>query len=69
MKDDFIWVKANSDLDPGLKSFYRQEGFPMIVLTDSQGNIVQKTEGYKDAVSLLADLDQIRKLHTAKADH
>lgn len=67
LKDEFVWVKANSDLDQGLKSFYRQEGFPMMVFIDAKGNIVKKLEGFKDADGFLAELKQVTDLEKAEA--
>ena len=58
-KDDFIWVRADSDKDPSLKTFYKQDGFPMIVLTDGTGTILKKMEGFKDAEQLAAELKKI----------
>ncbi|MBU1194397.1 MAG: FKBP-type peptidyl-prolyl cis-trans isomerase [Proteobacteria bacterium] len=63
-KDDFVWVKANSDKDQTLKALYSQEGFPMIVFTDAKGKILWKAEGYKDAETLLAELDRVMNLNT-----
>lgn len=59
LKDEFIWVKANSDVDKSLKSFYGQKSFPMIVLADSKGAVLKKIDGYKDAPSLLKELESI----------
>ena len=67
LKDRLVFVKANSDLDPGLKSFYRQEGFPMLVFLDAKGNMVKKMEGFKDADGLLAELEQLTDLKPVQA--
>ena len=68
LKDQFVWVKANSDEDESLKAFYGHTGFPMIVLADDMGNIFQKTEGFKDADAFLADLEQMMNPTLAEAD-
>ncbi|MCM2286024.1 MAG: thioredoxin family protein [Desulfobacula sp.] len=67
LKDRLVFVKANSDLDQGLKSFYRQEGFPMMVFMDAKGNMVKKLEGFKDADGFLAEMEQIKDLERAEA--
>lgn len=69
LKDEFVWVKADSDKDPGLKAFYKQEGYPMIVLTDDKGKILKKSEGYKDAEHFLLDLEKVMGLKLAKNDN
>ncbi|MFH2090810.1 MAG: thioredoxin family protein [Pseudomonadota bacterium] len=69
LKDDFVWVKANSDEDQSLKSFYQQDGFPMIVLTDCTGNIIKKLDGFKDADHLLNELEQVMALKKSAADN
>nr|NJM04438.1 thioredoxin fold domain-containing protein [Desulfobacula sp.] len=67
LKDEFVWVKANSDLDKGLKSFYKQAGFPMLVFLDDKGNMVKKLEGFKDADSLLFELETMLNPNGIKA--
>lgn len=62
LSDRFVWVKANSDEDRSLKALYRQDGFPMIVLTNYKGRIIKKMEGFRDADSLLAELEQLMDL-------
>lgn len=57
--DDFVWVRANSDKDTSLKSLYHQEAFPMIVLTDKNGIVVKKVEGFKDPDAFLALLKEV----------
>ena len=69
LKDKFVWVKANSDKDPSLKAFYQQRGFPMVVITDHQGNILKKEEGYKDAAAMAAELARILNLKPADAQN
>ncbi len=67
-KDEFVWVKANSDQDRSLKDLYGQEGFPMVVLTDSKGSVYKKMEGFKDAESLMSELEQMITRNQSKAD-
>lgn len=68
LADQFVWMKINSDLDQSLKEFYGQEGFPMIVLSDYNGKILNKMEGFKSADNLLPDLEKILNTDTAKAE-
>lgn len=68
LADKFVWVKANSDIDQSLKEFYRQDGFPMIVLSDYQGKILKKMEGFKSADKLLPELEKILNLDLATAE-
>ena len=68
LADQFVWIKANSDADQSLKEFYAQEGFPMIVLSDYQGKILKKMEGFKSADKLLPELEMILNTDVAKAD-
>ena len=68
LADQFVWIKANSDEDQSLKEFYRQEGFPMIVLSDYHGKILKKMDGFKSADNLLPELEKILNTDVAKAD-
>jgi thioredoxin-related protein len=68
LADQFVWIKANSDADQSLKEFYGQEGFPMIVLSDYQGKILKKMEGFKSADKLLPELEMILNTDVAEAD-
>ncbi|WP_320044884.1 thioredoxin fold domain-containing protein [uncultured Desulfobacter sp.] len=68
LADQFVWIKANSDVDQSLKEFYGQEGFPMIVLSDYHGKILKKMEGFKSADNLLPELEKILNTDVAKAD-
>ncbi len=68
LADQFVWIKANSDADQSLKEFYGQDGFPLIVLSDYQGKILKKMEGFKSADKLLPELEMILNTDVAKAD-
>nr|WP_319493789.1 thioredoxin family protein [uncultured Desulfobacter sp.] len=68
LKDDFVWVRANSDKDDSLQELYKQDGFPMIVLLDEAGKVVRKISGFKDATALLPELKQMMNLKPAEAD-
>ena len=68
LAEQFVWIKANSDSDQSLKEFYEQEGFPMIVLSDYHGRILNKMEGFKSADNLLPELEKILNTDISKAD-
>ena len=55
--DDFVWVKVNSNIEKEYKEFYEQDGFPMIVLAKSDGEIFKKIGGFKDGPTLAKELD------------
>lgn len=60
-RDHFVWTKVDSDKDQSVKELYGQEGFPMIVITDSEGNIEKKIDGYKDADAFRKELKAMMK--------
>nr|WP_319395363.1 thioredoxin family protein [uncultured Desulfobacter sp.] len=68
LKDEFIWVKANSDKDESLMARYGQDGFPMIVLLDDKGTVIKKISGFKAAPQLLPELKQMINHDSVKAD-
>lgn len=68
LKNEFVWVKANSDTDRSLKDFYKQDGFPMIVLTDYNGFVLKTIDGFRDARNLLPELERIMIKNSVKAD-
>lgn len=57
LKDGFVWLKVNTSEKEDLYALYEQKGYPMIVLLDSEGSIVKKIDGFKDANGLLAVLN------------
>ncbi len=50
--DRFVWVKLNSGRYQNFKSMFGQEGFPMTVLLDQQGQLIEKQEGYQEVYPL-----------------
>jgi FKBP-type peptidyl-prolyl cis-trans isomerase 2 len=54
---DFEWVRADSWAEPDLKDYYGQTGFPMIVLMDGTGEIVEKVDGYTPPEEFLRALE------------
>lgn len=61
LRDDYVWVRVNSDKDKRIHELYQQNGFPLIVLLNGQGSIVRKIDGYRDAASLRRELAALGK--------
>ncbi|MBE9550458.1 MAG: FKBP-type peptidyl-prolyl cis-trans isomerase [Proteobacteria bacterium] len=59
LKDRFIWVRINSDAELEYKELYEQNGFPLIVLLNPEGETIKKLEGFRDAAKLRRELDDI----------
>ena len=56
LKDRFVWIKVNSDVNSGFKEKYGQNGFPLIVLLSPDGRVIHKIDGYKDALAFRKEL-------------
>lgn len=56
LKDRFVWVRINSDKELKYKQQYGQEGFPMMVLMNSEGTVLKKIDGYRDAIALREEI-------------
>jgi hypothetical protein len=56
LKDRFVWVRVNSDKELKYKQQYGQEGFPMMVLLNSDGTVLKKIDGYRDAAALREEI-------------
>jgi thioredoxin-like negative regulator of GroEL len=59
MKDRFVWVKVDSDKEQAFKEAYQQNGFPMVVVLNSKGDVVKKIDGYRDAAALKKELEGV----------
>lgn len=66
MWDSFVWAKVNSDKEKAYKAQYRQDGFPMIILTNPKGDVVNSLNGYRDARTLMQELEKILSLAEKK---
>lgn len=55
-KDAYVWVKINSDKKKEYMKAFGQKGFPMTVLLSSEGDIIRRLSGYKDALALRTEL-------------
>jgi thiol:disulfide interchange protein len=70
-RDDYVWVKINSDKEKSFYTEFQQDGFPLTVLIDTDGEVIKKLNGYKKADEmrreLLELLNREPKLHAAAA--
>jgi FKBP-type peptidyl-prolyl cis-trans isomerase 2 len=56
--DRFVWTKVNSDQKKEYKEKYGQDGFPMIIMTNAQGEVVNSVNGYRDARGFIPELEK-----------
>jgi FKBP-type peptidyl-prolyl cis-trans isomerase 2 len=56
LRDDYIWVRVNSDREKQYHELYQQNGFPLVILFDRQGGIARKIDGFRDASALRKEL-------------
>jgi FKBP-type peptidyl-prolyl cis-trans isomerase 2 len=54
--DDFVWLRINSDKEKRYHEQYQQNGFPLIVLMDQDGQVVKKIDGFRDAGAFRTEL-------------
>jgi FKBP-type peptidyl-prolyl cis-trans isomerase 2 len=59
LRDRFVWIRVNSDKLTEFKKLYGQDGYPMIVLFNSDGSIAQTLDGYQEAARLRAALQEV----------
>jgi FKBP-type peptidyl-prolyl cis-trans isomerase 2 len=64
-KDEYVWVKINSDQNKAFMKAFGQKGFPLTVLMTPDGKILEKWSGYKKSVELRQGL--IKVLNNYKA--
>lgn len=57
--DRFVWLKIDSDKERMFKEVFEQDGFPLTVLMDSNGGIVERLGGFQDGGSLALALQQV----------
>jgi len=58
-KDKFVWVKINSDKETRYKAQYGQNGYPLMLVLNSDGTLRKRIDGYRDAPGLKADLEGV----------
>jgi thioredoxin-related protein len=57
LKDEFIWLRINSDKERMFYDIYEQKSYPMIVFLDSHSQVINKINGFIDARSLRKELN------------
>jgi len=55
--EEFVWVKVDSDKERGIKEIFEQNGYPLIVLLNSNGDEIARLDGFRDAIHLRQSLD------------
>jgi FKBP-type peptidyl-prolyl cis-trans isomerase 2 len=56
--DKYIWVKVNSDEQKEYKEFYQQNGYPLTVIMDANGKIIDRVDGFRDAGAFRNSLEK-----------
>lgn len=56
MRDEFVWVKINSDKEREIKALFEQKGFPLTVVLDSHGERTGSINGYRPAGEFISEL-------------
>jgi uncharacterized protein YyaL (SSP411 family) len=59
-RDDFVWIKVNSEEKRKYQYLYDQQNFPATVLVDPDGKVIKKLEGFMDAHRLIEELNLVR---------
>ena len=54
--DQFNWVKVDSGKETALYEYYQQDGYPLTVILDKNGQEIGRIEGYKPAGEIRAEL-------------
>ncbi|MGD8387507.1 MAG: thioredoxin family protein [Desulfobacteraceae bacterium] len=58
LAEEFVWVKVDSHKQQDLKELYEQNGYPMMVVLNPEGDILKTIQGYKDAAFLYQELKE-----------
>jgi thiol:disulfide interchange protein DsbD len=56
-RDRFVWVRVDSEKQPVFKEVYRPNGFPLMLVLDSKGDVLKRIDGYRDAAALSLELE------------
>jgi FKBP-type peptidyl-prolyl cis-trans isomerase 2 len=56
LKDRFVWVRVNSDREARYRKLYAQDGYPLMLVLNSDGSVRKRIDGYRDAPALAAEL-------------
>lgn len=57
-RDDFVWAKVNSDQQQEYKEKYGQKSFPLVIMTDDKGEVINRVEGFRDARAFVQELQK-----------
>ncbi len=60
-KDRFVWIKVNSDAEAKIKEQFAQKGFPLIVILNTEGQPLDRMDGFKDALAFRDELVKTSK--------
>ena len=60
-KDQFVWIKVNSDAEAKIKEQFAQKGFPLIVILNGEGEPLDRMDGFKDALAFRDELVKTSK--------
>jgi FKBP-type peptidyl-prolyl cis-trans isomerase 2 len=66
-KDEYVWVKINSDQNKAFMKAFGQKGFPLTVLMTPDGKILEKWSGYKKTVEVRQGLIKVLNNYNAIA--
>ena len=59
MSDDFVWIKVNSDKNREYKEMYEQNGFPLTVVIDGSGEVLNSINGFRPASEFINELEKV----------
>lgn len=57
--DRLVWLKLDSDKEQGYKEMFDQTGFPMVVIMDQEGEVLQTMNGFQDGGTLAMALGSV----------
>lgn len=57
--DRLVWLKLDSDKEQGYKEMFDQTGFPMVVIMDQDGEVLQSMNGFQDGGTLALALGNV----------
>ena len=58
LNNAFIWVRVNTSEETELYDFYNQVGYPLIIILDKHGRVVNRIEGYMPAHWLRREIEK-----------
>ena len=71
IRDDFIWIKIDSDQEQAFKTLYDQKSFPLTVVLNSLGDVIGSINGFRPAnefrIELLKAIDGVDENSDLKA--